>query len=277
MGLDEDRIEWEKEALTVVLPDTISTTKDEICGVSCLWVVDKRRENERVILYVHGGGLVAGSAITHRNIAATLAMASGSSVLLVNYRLLPEHQYPAPLDDVLNVYRSLITDLKYDPSELIFGGDSSGGGLVLAALVYLKDKKVPLPSCAFSVSGAFDMTLTSESMRLNQSTEPHMSSEQLKKWRDDYLQYDLKSPLLSPLFADLSGLPKILLLVGGQDPWRCDSESLAKKIKAVGGKASLVTWQSMGHVWVMNAELDESRKAVNVIADFICANEGLKK
>jgi len=272
LSLDEDRNRWEQEALEIALAEEISTTEDNISGVSCLWVVDRLSTSDRVILYLHGGGLVAGSAITHRSFAATLATATCSSVLLVNYRLLPEHQYPAPLDDVLRVYRSLIADRNFHPSRIIFGGDSSGGGLALAALVSLKDSVEPLPCCAFTVSGTFDMTLTSKSMRLNCSTEPHMSKEELKKWRDDYLKYDLRSPLLSPLFADVTGLPKILLLAGGREPWLSDTENLAIKIQESGGRVCKRLWKSMGHVWVMNTDLEESQEAVNVIADFICAN-----
>ena len=106
MSLESDRLQWEKDALSVRLPSGIQCTMEEIGGVDCMWVADTENPDNKIIVYLHGGGLVVGSAITHQHLAASLAQQTNSSVLLVNYRLLPEHEYPAPLEDVLSVYQT---------------------------------------------------------------------------------------------------------------------------------------------------------------------------
>jgi len=259
MTLDKERLNWEREAKAIPLPTGIVKTYEEIAGVSCVWVSKGTSKSKKIILYAHGGGLVAGSAITHQGFAAQLASTTGSSVLLVNYRRLPEHQYPAPLDDILLVYRALIDKNKTIPSNIVFGGDSSGGGLLIAALVSLRDSGDALPSGVFTVSGAFDMTLSSESMVANPIKDSHLSTESLREWRDTYLPHDVQSPLLSPLFADLSALPKTLLLAGGKDPWLSDSENLTNRINEYGGDVSFRVWDTMEHVWVLNADILQSQ------------------
>jgi len=269
LTLEIERLEWEQAALAIPLPNGISCENEIISGVDCVWVNTKNTKREGAIIYLHGGGLVAGSAITHRQIAASLAISCVQTVLLVNYSLLPEHQYPVPLDDVLLVYNELISTQGYSPSRLVFGGDSSGAGLVLAALVKLRDSGVSMPKKAFTISGAFDMTLTSESMRNNNSLDPHLSRSALIKWQEDYLHYDLKSPNLSPAYADLKNLPPLLLLVAGQEPWRCDSYTVAEKINHSDGAVELREWNEMEHVWVMDSSLNETEEALQIIAQFI--------
>ena len=239
-----------------------------ISGVSCLWVCDKNSTDDKVILYLHGGGHTTGSVLTHRNLAADMAKVIGFPFLLINFRLLPEHKYPAPLDDVLRVYHSLISDSKFTHDNIVIGGDSTGGGLALATLVQLKNSGNSLPSRAFMLSGAFDLTLSGESMHTNSNKEPYISFEELKDWQKNYFD-DLESPLLSPLFADLSDLPPILLLAGGQELWLSDSLRLTEKIKNCGGEVRLRVWDSMWHVWVMDSELKESKEAVLEICKFI--------
>jgi len=268
MTLSEEREQWEKEALAVPLPDGVECKSEVISGVDCVWGTHAKSRIDSLIVYLHGGGLVAGSAITHRNIAANLVGACVQSLLLINYRLLPEHSYPAPLNDLLQVYEELLTRRGFTSDQIVFGGDSSGATLVLAALVKLRDAGGQMPRCAFTISAAFDMTLTSKSMCTNNSVDPHMSADALKKWQSDYLNYDLESPELSPLFSRLSDLPPLLLLVGGQDPWRCDSRSVADKIRQSGGTVKLLEWKEMGHVWIEDSLLHESQDAFQKIGEF---------
>ena len=269
MSLDEERRQWEREALAVPLPSRIATSKEKITGVECVWFSDNNATSSTVILYAHGGGLVAGSVVTHRNFAATLTTATEAPVLLINYRLLPEHQYPAPLEDMLSVYHSLISEHEYTPEQIVLGGDSSGAGLVLAALVQLKESNSPLPRCAFSISGTFDMTLSGKSMNSSLATDPLLSFAELESWQKKYLHFDLKSPLLSALFADLSNLPPILLLAGGTERWLSDSVRVSQKICDSSGEAYLRIWDCMGHVWTMDSKLKESGEAVKQITNFI--------
>jgi len=254
--------------MRVPLTKSITLREETIAGVDCLWVSNEHSTDGRVILYFHGGGLISGSVLTHRGLAADLAVTVGLPVLLVGYRLLPEHKYPAPLEDVLLVYRTLIAEKRFAHDEVVLGGDSSGGGLALAALVHLRDSGDPMPSKAFMVSGAFDMTLSGESMQTNAGKEPHLTPEGLLDWREQYLD-DVESPLLSPYFADLSGLPPLLLLAGGKDLWLSDSGRVAQKVAAYGGEAQLRIWGSMVHVWVMDAGLTETKEAMRAIRAFV--------
>ncbi len=269
MSLHDERKQWEQEALAEPLPEQIEITAEIIAGVDCVWVKEKYTHSKNIIIYLHGGGLVAGSALTHQHFAASIVSACGSCVLLVNYRLLPEHKYPAPLDDILLVYDAIVSDGIYASHQIVIGGDSSGGGLALAALVQLRDSNSPMPKCSFTVSGAFDMTLSNDCMQNNNCVDPHLSRDALVKWQQDYLEYDLKSPLLSPLYSSLSGLPPLLLLAGGQEPWVCDSKNVARKIREGGGVALLKIWSHMGHVWMMDSALNESQEALHDISEFI--------
>ena len=269
MSLDIERAEWETEALAEALPTTIHKNTQEIAGVECTWIAESSTTNPKVVVYLHGGGLVAGSVITHQAFASRIAQVASASVLLVNYRLLPENSYPAPLDDVLSVYKALISEHSLSPRNIIIGGDSSGGGLALAALVCARNSGLELPLRAFMLSGTFDMTLSSISMSRNTSTDKHLSKAALQKWQADYLKFNLESPLLSPLYADLAELPPLLLIAGGNEPWVSDSENAAYKVKKTGGQVSLKIWPTMEHVFVMNSALPESDEALDEIANFI--------
>ena len=269
MSLDIERQQWEKVALDLPIPMEIELSDEIISGVDCLWVKDKNVNAEKVIVYLHGGGLVAGSAITHRHFAANMAKATGYALLVVNYRLLPEHQYPAPLEDLLAVYNALLASDSHTSDNIVFGGDSSGGGLILSALVVLRESGKPLPHRGFTICGTFDMTLSGESMQAGKSAIPDMSYIELKKWQQKYLQFDLKSPMLSPAYAKLSHLPPLLILAAGLDPWLSDSETVALKIRAAGGQVTLRVWDSMEHVWMMDSSLSESAEAMLEITTFL--------
>lgn len=128
LSLEREREEWEKEALAESLPSSVIVRKEKIADVECVWVSEESNPDSRVLVYLHGGGLVAGSAVTHQSFAAKICESSKCNVLLVNYRLLPENEYPAPLEDVLALYNALIGNYGYSSDQIILGGDSSGGG-----------------------------------------------------------------------------------------------------------------------------------------------------
>ena len=269
MSLCDERKQWEQEALAVPLPRHIDTKKESIAGVECVWITEKTPRCNDVTIYIHGGGLISGSAYTHQNCAAGIVSASGTNVLLVNYRFLPENEYPAPLDDILMVYHTVLSDGIYTSNQIVIGGDSSGGGLALASLVQLRDLHSPMPRCIFTLSGAFDMTLSSDCMLKNSASDTNLSRPALMRWQQDYLKYDLESPLLSPVFSSLSNLPPILLLAGAEDPWLCDSQTVARKVRQEGGEVQLKVWETMGHVWIMDPALRESQEAFNTISGFM--------
>lgn len=268
MTLQEERDQWEEEARKGGVPEGVLLVEERIDGVNCLWIRNAGSEDDRVALYVHGGGLVSGSISTHRSFAAALCKASGLAILVAEYRLLPENSFPAPLEDLMKVYQALITRKGVESKTLFLVGDSSGGGLVLAALTRLRELGERMPAAAITISGVFDMTLSGESLKTNAGREPYLTREELVDWQQTYFR-NVRSPLLSPLFADLSGLPPLLLLVGGLELWLSDSVRMAEKIRASGGVARLRVWDSMWHVWAMYLELKESEEALLEIREFI--------
>lgn len=277
MTLQEERRQWEEQATQQKLPECIATARETLSGVPCLWIRNRSNPNsEGVVLYLHGGGLTSGSILTHRNFVARIAEVVGISFLMVEYRLLPENPFPAPLEDVLSVYRALIADRGLSSEKIILGGDSSGGGLALSALVKLREEGTSLPSKAFMISGVFDMTLSGETMQADAGKEPFLTLEDLKHWQQTYFE-DLDSPLLSPYYADLSDLPPILLLAGEHELWLSDSVRVQEKLARCGSEAILRIWDSMTHVWVMDTGLEESNEALIEIRDFIHRTDGKQR
>ncbi len=268
MDLIADRKQWEEESLKTPVPTGVNIVEENIAGVHCHRVSSGRAATDSVVLYLHGGGLISGSVITHRGVAASITEALDMPVLLVDYRLLPESAFPAPLNDALAVYHSLITIHQYTSDKIVLAGDSSGAGLVLSLLVELVAAGDRLPSKAFMLSGAFDMTLSGETMLTNDGQDPLLTLSELTRWRDQYLDTP-DSPVLSSLFADLRHLPEILLLAGGKDLWLSDSQRVRDKIVQHGGKAELQVWKTMGHVWMMDPARDETTQAMDAISRFL--------
>ncbi|HYE71761.1 MAG TPA: alpha/beta hydrolase, partial [Blastocatellia bacterium] len=270
-SIQTQRKEWADYAKTLALAKGTKLQEETLGGVPCLWVHNEESKEDRVILYLHGGGLVDGSTLTHREMASRFSQITHLPVVLVDYRLLPEHPYPAPLEDVLSAYRALINQKKIEPKQIIFGGDSSGGGLVVATMMRLRDSNEPLPHRAFTISGVFDVSLSGDTPHTLDKADPILSHAVLKDWQAKYFSnsVELKSPFLSPLFGNLANLPPLLIQVGSDEVWLSDSIRLATKIKEAGGSIHLKVWDSMWHVWHMNAELPEAKWAIEEIRDFI--------
>lgn len=271
MPLEKERKQWEEQATLEPVAIGIKLVAETISEVPCLWVRRESSSQQGIVLYLHGGGLTSGSILTHRNFVAKLALKTGLSYLIVGYRLLPEHSFPAPLEDVLAVYKSLLADKEISSAKIIIAGDSSGGGLALSTLTQLRDLNLSMPAAGFMISGAFDMTLSGETMKSNAGKEDFLSFEDLEKWQRTYFD-DFANPLLSPLFADLTDLPPLLLLAGENELWLSDSLRLNDKIKSNGGSVELRTWKGMTHVWVMNENLIESKDSIQVIRTFLLAH-----
>ncbi|MEM7257090.1 MAG: alpha/beta hydrolase [Pseudomonadota bacterium] len=268
--LIQERLQWEEAAARLPLPAGVQSKKVLIAGVNCAWVYAQGGMDDAAIMYLHGGGLVTGSIVTHLSLAASISVAAKIPVLLVDYRLLPEHPYPASLTDTLRVYRNLIEDYGFAAQRVVFGGDSSGAGLALAAMVSLRDSAQPLPGKSFCICGAFDMSLSGESMLQNDGLDPLLTLNELKQWRDSYLTSPAM-PQLSALNAALHSLPEVLLLAGGNDLWLSDSVRVAEKIRHSGGQAQLRVWPDMGHMWLMDNALAESHQGLMEIGQFASA------
>ncbi len=268
--VESDRQAWIDATANVALAAGASEHLETIAGVPCRWVSPEVGEGLPIIVYGHGGGLSAGSSTTHREFASRLALATGCRMLLVDYRLLPEHDIDEPLADVVDVYRSLIERSAGASTRILFGGDSSGAALMVSALVELRDTGGPLPAGLISFSGAFDATLSSPS--IDNGCDPQLTRLALERWQSVVRgSVSLDDPRLSPIFQQLHDLPPMLLLAGGDEAWRDDSIRLAARVVESGGSVDLEVVDGMWHVWPMSGSFPEADAALERAALFVHA------
>jgi monoterpene epsilon-lactone hydrolase len=250
-------------------PADVTITSAEVGGVPGKWV-SVPESGSTTILHFHAGGYLIGSSQSHRDLAARIARAAGARVFLADYRLAPENPYPAALDDALAAYRGLLAD-GVDPSDLVVSGDSAGGGLALATLVALRDAGDPLPAAGVHLSAWADLSLSGDSMTANEPLDPLVNRELLQQMADGYLgEHDPTDPRVSPVFADLAGLPPLFLQVGSSEVLESDSVRVADKVRASGGEAELQIGYEMVHVFQMFADrLPEAELAIDQIGRFV--------
>jgi monoterpene epsilon-lactone hydrolase len=260
------------EALASIapLPDDVTFEPVDAGGLPAEWVTALGARRENVILYLHGGGYVMGSIKTHRELAARLSRAAAARVLLIEYRLAPEHPHPAAVEDATAAYRWLL-GIGVAPSRMVIGGDSAGGGLTVATLVALRDAGQPLPAAGVCLSPWVDLEGVGESMATKAAVDPMVQRDPLRKMAAMYLAgQDPRTPLAAPLYADLSGLPPLLIQVGTAETLLDDSIRLAERARKAGVAVSLETWEDMIHVWQAFASLlPEGQQAIERIAAFI--------
>ncbi len=238
-------------------------------GVPAEWVQTPGKEASRAILYLHGGGWVIGSIITHRHLAAAIAKSSRARVLLIDYRLAPEYPFPAGLDDCLKAYRWLL-DHGYRSQDLGIAGDSAGGNLALALLLCLKEAGEPLPAAAVCLSPATDLTEKSGDQHTPPVKDIILNPEAGRKWVRDYLAgHRPEDPYVSPLFGDLHNLPPILIQVGSEEMLLQDSIRFAEKAMAAGSQVEVDVWPGLWHVWqAFTPFMPESRRALEEVGKF---------
>jgi acetyl esterase/lipase len=218
-----------------------------------------------MLLYLHGGGFVACSPTTHRALTAALAL-QGLRVFAPDYRLAPEHPFPAAIADAVAVWRALVVEAG-SGSRRVVAGDSAGGNLALAMMLALRDAAQPLPHAAALFSPATDLTGGSASLKSNDGRDPMFRSAALRHLAEAYLAgADPLMPLASPLHADLAGLPPLLIHVGADEVLRDDSLRLAARARAAGVPVELRVWPGMPHVWQMLRWLPEARESVRAAA-----------
>lgn len=245
-------------------------------GVCAEWITPEGAAADAALLYLHGGGYVFGGLDSHRDIASRLAMASGVRALLIDYRLAPEHRFPAPVEDATAVYRWLL-DSGQAPDRLIVAGDSAGGGLSVALMLNLRALGLPLPKAAVLMSPWTDLANTGESVSRYSAADAMISPQAVKKFADLYLDgQNPEDPLASPHYADLSGLPPVQVLVGSEEVLLSDSERLVEKINAAGGMAEIAVWPKMPHVFpILAGVIPEGRQAIEDMSRFIQGKLGL--
>ncbi len=240
-------------------------------GVDGEWISPANVPEDNAILYFHGGGFRLGSLTSHRDLMAQIALASGCRVLAINYRLAPEHRFPAALDDALAAYGWML-DRGLKSENVAFAGDSAGGNLVLAAMLALRERGLPLPVSAVLMSPWTDLAATGSSYVSRAEADPIHQRSMILALAKNYLggQGDPYDPLVSPLYADLAGLPPLLIQVGDSETVLDDSVMFADLARAAGVDVSLEVWDGMIHVFQMfGAELPEAGQAISSIGKFL--------
>ena len=239
-------------------------------GVPAEMVTADDTPADRTILYLHGGGYVIGSPATHRELASRISRDAGAHVLVIDYRLAPESPFPAPVEDAVTAYRWLL-ERGSRPEELIVAGDSAGGGLTVATLVSLRDQGIPLPSCGVCLSPWVDMEGVGDSMSSRAHLDPMVQRDGLVAMAGVYLgEAGPRSPLAAPLYADLEGLPPLLVQVGERETLYDDATRLVKRAEDAGVVVEFQSWDDMVHVWHLFAPiLDEGQEAIEHIGRFV--------
>jgi epsilon-lactone hydrolase len=253
-------------------PDVTSTPVDA-GGVRSEWIVPPGATEGRVLLYLHGGGYVVGSVDMYRDLISRLARAAGARALGIDYRLAPEHPFPAAVEDATAAYRWLVSH-GTAPARIAIAGDSAGGGLTLATLTALRDAGEPLPAAAACLSPWVDLQGIGASMTSKAAVDPFVQKEMIQFMAQQYLgDRDPRTPLAAPLYADLQGLPPLLIQVGTAEVLLDDATRIAERARAAGVEVSLEVWDDMIHVWQLFAPiLPEGQQAIERIGAFIRAH-----
>ena len=268
-SLEEQRANYEAMLGAVELPADVDVQELTIEHANADWVSTPGCAQDRAILYFHGGGYVIGSNVAYREFAGRLSRATGARVLVLNYRLAPEHPFPAAVDDATMAYRWLLNE-GYAASKLTIAGDSAGGGLTLAALVSLRDGGTELPGCGVCLSPWADLQGTGASSQPGAVSDPLVTVDGLVGMSGSYAPNDLTNPLASPLHADYTGLPPLLLQVGTREILLDDTTRVAEKAQAAGVDVTTFMGEGLIHVWpVLVPTAPESVAALEQIGEFI--------
>jgi monoterpene epsilon-lactone hydrolase len=239
-------------------------------GVRADRVATRASQPGRHILFLHGGGFIAGSPSLYRQLTWRIASAARASVVSLDYRLAPEHPFPAALDDAVAAYRWLLAQ-GAAPQRVAVMGDSAGGGLALSLLLRLRDEGVPLPAAAVALSPWTDLAMTGRSFTANALADPLLSAEQARRFVGYYLDgADPRSPYASPLYGEPAGLPPTIIQVGSDEVLRDDAVRMAERMRAAGCRVELEIWPRMPHVWHLFAPvMPEAHHAITRIGEFV--------
>jgi acetyl esterase/lipase len=265
------RLSMNRLAELEMQPSWVRCRSEIIAGVPCEWVsVAETPADAGVILYLHGGGFVAGSPASHRDMAWRLSRASGLRMLLVDYRLAPEYPYPAQLDDSEAVYRALL-DGGLPPDRLAVVGDSAGGNLALVTVFRAQRQQLPLPAAVIALSPWGDLTHSGESMVTNASSDHMIPVHLIDQIATMYAgDQDLLQPDLSPVFADYTGFPPLMLHAAHEEVLRDDALRIHDRAEAAGVDVTCHLWRKVPHAFPVFAQyLPEGRSAIRRMAEFL--------
>ncbi|WP_420145539.1 alpha/beta hydrolase [Sphingobium sp.] len=272
LPVEQSRANWEKYAATFSIAPDARFESLAARGVDVEWVRLPESDEDRTLVYFHGGGYNMGTIASYRSLGCRLARASRARLLLVGYRLAPEHPCPAAIDDAITTYRWLLEDLGVDPARIVWGGDSAGGGLALSAAAVSRDAGLPNPAALFAITPSTDLAKEGASVTERAHLDPIISREGSMAMARRYVgpDGDLKNPVASPLYADLHGLPPLLLLAGTYDTMFDDATRVAAKAQAAGVDVTLDIWEEMVHSWTLFSDLiPEGRDAIASIGAFV--------
>ena len=271
LTLTQLRAQYERAQVAFPLSGEVSLQALDTGPVRGEWLLPAGT-GDAVVLYMHGGGYVIGSPRSHRHLAADIAVAAGSRAFTLDYRLAPDHPFPAALDDAVAAYRWLVESQGAQPGRIVLAGDSAGGGLVLTTLVALRDAGLPLPAAGVCISPWTDLSCSLPSCDPQlPSYDPLIDHAVLRAMAHAYMgRRSLRNPRVSPLFADLRGLPPLLVQVAGGEALVDDARQLAIAASEAGVHTTLEVWPRMVHVWHWYARmLDEGQQAIERIAEFM--------
>lgn len=257
------------------LPKSVTVEPVRIDGIRAEWLKPTQETSDQVMLFFHGGGYVAGSCDTHRIGVAKMVKYTQTRALLFDYRLAPENPYPAALEDAIAAYQWLL-DQGISAERIVFAGDSAGGGLCLATLLALKQRKIAQPTAVVVFSPWTDLTGNSDSIARNQN-KCLIPRGSLQAFSQHYAaQHETNLPLISPLFGELQGLPRMLIFVGGDEVLLDDAVQFSEKARSAGVEVTLVVAKGLFHCYPYMAPLfPEARRAVEQMREFIRDNKML--
>ncbi len=253
------------------MPHDIKEEHIHIGDMKATWFKPYRGSRTKVLLYFHGGGYGAGSPATHRSLTSRIAQAADVCALSIDYRLAPENPFPAALDDALDAYRFLL-DEGFEADHIVLGGDSAGGGLAISALIAIRDdKQLPSPAAAVCLSPWTDLTAPSKEMLKKDEVDPMLKASEMEIWGDNYAgEVGVDHPLVSPTYAELEGLPPMLIQVGTNEVLEGQVRHFAKIATDAGNQVQLQVWQNMVHVWQFFWPIiPEGEKAIEEMGAYI--------
>ncbi len=254
----------------VPFPRSVRVDELDVDGLQSVSIMPAGADEKQVILHLHGGGYVTGSIGAYLMLCIPMAKSLRARIILPEYRLAPEHPFPAALDDALKAYRWLLAQ-GYAASDIVLSGDSAGGGLCLAAVQALRDAGEPLPGAVLCISPWTDLTQSSQSHVANVQSEVLLRTDMLRLWASYYAgAADLKNPLISPFFADFKGFPPMLILVDQGEILFDDARIVAERARAAGVDVALSVWEGLWHVWPIVGDLvPESGLAFDEMSRFM--------
>lgn len=251
--------------------DDVEFMAVDVKGMQGEYSIVPGSDPSRILMFFHGGGYCSGSIVSHRRLVTEAGRAAKMRTLAIQYRLAPEHPFPAAYDDALSAWRFL-QDQKLAPADIAIGGDSAGAGLALGLITRLRDAREEVPSCAWLISPWTDLTMSGSTLSTKAAVDPLIHKEYLSELANAYLPagIDRKDPRVSPLYGDFRNFPPLLIQVGSDETLLDDSTRLAARAGGADVAVTLEIWRHMIHAWSLwNAHLEDGRRAIAKAGAFI--------